>query len=86
MESISYFDDITGEYLGSPYSSLLESSNIEKADLKRNLSKYILSISGWRAIIAKSNDEEDDSYLVSDEDLVLSSLRNLSVTLSSLSI
>lgn len=78
MESISYFDDITGEYLGSPYSSLLESSNVEKADLKRNLSKYIPSISGWRAIIAKSNDEEDDSYLVSDEDLVLSSLFALS--------
>lgn len=74
MENKVFFDDITGEYLGSPCCSVIVSKHIDKEALKKALNKYILSISGWRAIVAKSGNEDDFSYSVSDEDITLAAI------------
>ncbi len=74
MKNKVYFDDITGEYLGSPSASVIASMHIDKEALRKALDKYILSISGWRAVVAKSGDEEDASYEVADEDIALAAI------------
>lgn len=74
MENKVYYDEISGEYLGTPSCSVISSKHINKESLKKALDKYILSISGWRAVVAESGDEEDYSYYVSDEDLTLASI------------
>ena len=74
MKSKVYFDDITGEYLGSPCNSLIVSKHIDKEALKKALDKYILSISGWRAVVAESGREEDSSCSVADVDITLAAI------------
>lgn len=70
----TFFDKRTGELLGSPDSSILRGELITPELLKKTLSKYILSVSGWRAILAFSSDENDCTPYVTDEDIVICAL------------
>ena len=69
-----FYDQRTGEYLGCPQHSILKNDSITSSALKKALSKYILSVSGWRAILAFSVKEEDSAPYVRDEDIEIAGL------------
>ncbi len=70
---MKYFDRITGFFIADPSKDPLKGCTASDEDVRATIKKYILSASGWRAVFAKSLDEEDFSGEVSDADLVIAS-------------
>lgn len=70
---MKYFDRLTGFFIADPSKDPLKGCAATDEDVRSTIQKYILSASGWRAVFAKSMDEEDFSGEVSDADLVIAS-------------
>ncbi len=70
---MKYFDRLTGFFIADPSKDPLKGCAATDEDVRITIQKYILSASGWRAVFAKSMDEEDFSGEVSDADLVIAS-------------
>ena len=70
---MKYFDKLTGFFIADPSKDPLKGCAATDEDVRNTIQKYILSASGWRAVFAKSMDEEDLSGEVSDADLVIAS-------------
>lgn len=70
---MKYFDRLTGFFIADPSKDPLKGCEATDEDVRSTIQKYILSASGWRAVFAKSMNEEDFSGEVSDADLVIAS-------------
>ncbi len=70
---MKYFDRLTGFFIADPSKDPLKGCAATDEDVRSTIQKYILSASGWRAVFAKSMNEEDSSKEVSDADLVIAS-------------
>ena len=69
---MKFYDKYTGMYLSDSAVDPLQDIDVSLDDIKRCLSGYILSASGWRAVFAESKEDEDGTECVGACDRILS--------------
>lgn len=73
INSMKYFDRLTGFFIADPSVDPLEKVSVSPEEVQSTIKKYILSASGWRAVLAESGDEEDIRKDVSPADKIIAS-------------
>lgn len=68
---MKFYDRNTGIYIADSNEDLLACTAASYDEIKALLSGYILSVSGWRAVFARSKDENDHSSDVGDGDRII---------------
>lgn len=68
---MKFYDRNTGIYIADSNEDLLACTAVSYGEIKDLLSGYILSVSGWRALFARSKDENDHDADVGDGDRII---------------
>ena len=68
---MKFYDRNTGIYIADSNEDLLACTAVSYGEIKDLLSGYILSVSGWRAVFARSKDENDHDADVGDGDRII---------------
>lgn len=71
------YDRTTGVLIGNPGYDITDGTATDES-LKKELSSFILSASGWRAVVTASKDEEDRDGKVKEETLLFAAAAALS--------